>query len=212
VARYYGAGAVGVVLSGTLSDGASGLRAIRRAGGLVVVQDPSDALYPGMPSNALAATLADHVVAADAMGPLLASLVAGPPPRPVAERNDPSEEGREPSEFPCPDCGGVLWWEPGDPEHLRCRVGHAWSIWDLDLAQREDVERALWVALRVIEDRLSLHQRMGERALQKHPRTAQRHEAEARALQSEAALLRGLLEGGGGRKGADIEEVGEERA
>lgn len=52
-AEAYGPSLLGIVLTGANADGASGLRAIARAGGLVIVQDPNTALAPAMPAAAL---------------------------------------------------------------------------------------------------------------------------------------------------------------
>lgn len=60
--------AIGIVLSGTGSDGTQGARAIKSALGLVIVQDPETARYDGMPRAAIAAGVADIVVPADKMG------------------------------------------------------------------------------------------------------------------------------------------------
>ncbi len=61
-AREAGRSAIGVILTGTLSDGTAGLRAIRAAGGLAVVQDPADAFASEMPRNALRHAGADYCV------------------------------------------------------------------------------------------------------------------------------------------------------
>jgi two-component system CheB/CheR fusion protein len=67
--------AIGIILSGTGSDGTLGLRSIRGAGGLVLVQDPADAKYDGMPRSAINSGLSDYVLAAEKMpGQLLAYL------------------------------------------------------------------------------------------------------------------------------------------
>jgi two-component system, chemotaxis family, protein-glutamate methylesterase/glutaminase len=76
-AREYGPRLVAVVLSGTLSDGSLGLVAVRRAGGMAVVQDPKDAEFPGMPENAVAAAGADYCVPLREMATLLEMLARG---------------------------------------------------------------------------------------------------------------------------------------
>jgi two-component system, chemotaxis family, protein-glutamate methylesterase/glutaminase len=74
-ASCYGKRVTGVVLSGSLQDGTAGLHAIKRHGGLCVVQDPKEATYPSMPNSALAQVEIDHVETAAMLGSLLGRLV-----------------------------------------------------------------------------------------------------------------------------------------
>lgn len=67
LARDYGPRAVCVVLSGSGADGSMGLKAVHLAGGLVIAQDPAEAGYDGMPRNAIATGLVDHVLSVTAM-------------------------------------------------------------------------------------------------------------------------------------------------
>ena len=202
---------IGVVLSGALDDGTAGLLAIKSRGGMAVVQDPADALYPGMPGNALEHVQADHVVAAASVGKLLARLTADlagtrPAPAPARMRAEVEMEGfsleavenehpGKPSGFSCPDCNGVLWQiRDGGLERYRCRVGHAWSPESLLIQQSEALEAALWVALRSLEERAALSRRLAEPARRRgHSITATRFEEQADEAQQAARLVRDLL-------------------
>jgi two-component system, chemotaxis family, protein-glutamate methylesterase/glutaminase len=210
-AREYAARVIGVVLSGALDDGTAGLLAIKSRGGIAVVQNPEDALYPGMPGNALEHAQVDHVLAAASMGKLLARLLADlaePPadPAPTGMRVEVEMEGfsmeafeghhpGRPSGFSCPDCHGVLWQiKDGGLERYRCRVGHAWSPESLLIQQSEALEAALWVALRSLEERAALARRLAEPARRRgHAITATRFEEQAAEAQQAARLVRDLL-------------------
>ena len=68
---------IGVVLSGTRDDGAAGLAVIKAHGGATIVQDPEDALYAGMPNNALAHVAVDAVVPSTLVAAAIAAMVTG---------------------------------------------------------------------------------------------------------------------------------------
>jgi two-component system chemotaxis response regulator CheB len=210
-AREYATRVIGLVLSGARDDGTAGLLAIKSRGGIAVVQNPEDALYPGMPGNALEHAQVDHALAAASMGKLLTRLLAElaePPadPAPTGMRVEVEMErfsmeafegnhpGR-PSGFSCPDCNGVLWQiKDGGLERYRCRVGHAWSPESLLTQQSEALEAALWVALRSLEERAALARRLAEPARRRgHAITATRFEEQAAEAQQAARLVRDLL-------------------
>ena len=73
-ARAYGPRVVGVVLSGALDDGAAGMRAIKKYGGVAVAQDPEEALVTGMPRNAIRLDHVDHVLPVAEIAALLVQL------------------------------------------------------------------------------------------------------------------------------------------
>ena len=86
-AQVYGAGAIGVVVTGNLDDGTAGLWTIKQLGGTTIVQDPKDALFPSMPASALQQVSVDYVVPLHEIAPLLVRLLERPagdvPPEPA---------------------------------------------------------------------------------------------------------------------------------
>jgi two-component system CheB/CheR fusion protein len=67
--------AVCIILSGTGTEGALGLKAVKGEGGLVLAQDPKDARYDGMPSSAIATGLVDDVLPASKLSERLVDYV-----------------------------------------------------------------------------------------------------------------------------------------
>ncbi|HKU27909.1 MAG TPA: chemotaxis protein CheB, partial [Candidatus Sulfotelmatobacter sp.] len=67
----YGGQLIGIVLTGNLDDGSAGLLAIKKRGGLAIVQDPDHSEAPSMPASAIEATEVDFVLPADQIGPKL---------------------------------------------------------------------------------------------------------------------------------------------
>ena len=207
----YGKNAIGVVLSGGLSDGTFGLLQIKRNGGVAVVQDPDDALARSMPESAIAHVDVNHVVAAASLGALLMRLTKARKPsiRNRARRHAPDAaevgtnflvSGPEPAEavsaFTCQECGGVLRIrEDGGLTRFGCHVGHVYTEDALAAAQTSGLEHALWTALRTLEEGAAFRRQMAARA---HDRGAngvgtqldeQAAEWEARAATVRRALV-----------------------
>ena len=76
-ADVYGKGLLGIILTGWNQDGADGLQAVHRAGGLTIVQNPDTAEAPVMPQAALARTAVDYILNLEEIAALLAALPAG---------------------------------------------------------------------------------------------------------------------------------------
>jgi two-component system chemotaxis response regulator CheB len=164
---------IGVVLTGLLGDGASGLRAIAQCGGIALVQTPEDAQFGQMPRNALERVpTATQVVIAE-LAPLLVRLTHedAPPASPIpkslrieaklTERamidDDWNQVPGKPTRYTCPECSGSLQEidENGDRRY-RCRVGHAYSEDDLLSEKGKALEDSLWMALQTLEERAEM--------------------------------------------------------
>jgi two-component system chemotaxis response regulator CheB len=190
---------IGVVLTGTLGDGASGLWAVGQCGGMTVVQDPEDAEFAEMPLTALNRAKPDHIVGLAQMPDLLGNLVqrpageARPVPRSMryeveiarggySRMSDMDGVGRR-SVLACPDCGGVMW-EIDEDElvRFRCHVGHTYTAEVMSLTLDENLRRALASALRALEERVAL-----ARKLEGH---RQRPSAPGRELGGQGAGIR----------------------
>ena len=76
-ARVFGPRVIGVLLTGSTRDGTRGMEAIERAGGIGIVQDPSDALDPTMPLAAIRGDHPDYCVRVDEMAALIEQLASG---------------------------------------------------------------------------------------------------------------------------------------
>lgn len=204
-AKAYGPRVIGVVLSGYMDDGSAGLYSIKRAGGLAVVQDPKDAPVSCMPASAIATTAVDYVRPAKEIPQLLHRLVAQPIEIERTSRTaEMSHRSRDeelvdpegsPSAYSCPECQGTLW-EVEDGKLLRfaCRVGHSFSIESMLQDQSDSAERAVWAALRALEERADLSRRMEKRSLERGlHHVASRYAELAVSAASDAALVRKLL-------------------
>lgn len=199
---------VGVVLTGALGDGASGLLTLKKAGGIAVVQDPQDAAYPEMPATALRESNPDYVVSLNDMPKLLQELLrkpAGPAvPPPVGLKYEVEVAkggsgsmaemdriGRR-SALTCPECHGALWeLREGDLLRYRCHTGHAYTAGLVGLALDEALTSALASSLRIMEERLALARKLHAQALQIGSRlTAKSWERKIADYEREAHTLR----------------------
>jgi two-component system chemotaxis response regulator CheB len=208
VAVCCGSRAIGVVLTGTLDDGASGLWAIHQCGGLTVVQDPEDAAFSDMPQNALVMVKPDHLVALHDLPALLGKLVREPsgPPMQVPDNiafevniakggngtmDDMDRLGHR-SLLACPDCHGVMWEiEEGDLVRYRCHVGHSYTADVMSVALDENLRRALASAVRALEERVSLTTKLQHDAERRqHRLVATNWASRAKEAQHELDVIR----------------------
>jgi len=195
-AKAYGPRVIGVVLTGFLDDGAAGLAVIKRFGGSAVVQDPEEALARSMPEAAIAAAHPDFVVRLAEMPEILlrlsetsrSNVLPFAPP-------EKAERTGTPSAYVCPECKGTLW-EVYDGEALRfhCRVGHNFSAESMMRSHDTAVERALWEALRALDERADLTRRLAKKAKERNHAIAEvRFRQKTEFAKQNAEVLRRVL-------------------
>jgi two-component system chemotaxis response regulator CheB len=172
-AYVYGSRVIGIVLSGLLNDGTSGLWSIKRMGGITIIQEPEDADYPQMPQNVLEYVEVDHTMPVAGMGQFVATLVEEPAPKQkklsakelnllkmevvIATRDNAFEIGimsyGELTPFTCPECHGALArLVEGRLIRFRCHTGHAYTASALLADLSQSVEEMLWQGMRGMEE------------------------------------------------------------
>jgi len=214
-AQVYGPRVVGVILTGALDDGTAGLLAVKRRGGIAVVQNPQEALYSGMPLSALRNVTVDYTLPLANIGILLRKL-AGEKAKEEEGYLVPEDMEKEtsivemdpslmhdservgvgvPSAFSCPECGGVLWEiQDGAMQRFRCRVGHAYTIESMLAEQSETLENALWAALKTLQESADLSRRMAQQARNRGQHwAAQRFEERLHNVKQRMTLIRQAL-------------------
>jgi len=211
-ARHHGPKVIGILLTGTMDDGSLGLYEIKKSKGVAIVQDPGEALYPELPLNALRVAKPDLCLTLSQMAEMLPGLISQPvkkskaPPSgdhgmkpeskiPKSLRELAHKLGA-PSGFVCPDCSGPLWEiQHEDDLHYRCMVGHAFSPETFLASQSEEVEKALWICLRALEQRVELQQRLAQRSSGlRQDFTSQVFLKKAKKNERHARLIRQMLE------------------
>ena len=172
-AYVYGSRVIGIVLSGLLNDGTSGLWSIKRLGGVTIIQEPEDAEYPQMPQNVLEYVDVDYTLPVAQMGELVVKLSGETVPKTkkvpvkemkllemevlIATRDDAFDMGimnfGELTPFTCPDCHGALArLVEGKLIRFRCHTGHAYTASTLLAELTTSVEEMLWQGMRGMEE------------------------------------------------------------
>jgi two-component system chemotaxis response regulator CheB len=203
---------IAAVLSGLLDDGAAGLVSIKRCGGLAFVQQPSDAVEPEMPERAAQALdgALDGALGADVLGSHMAELVGTAAPPAVVPRDITLEHemllgetsglsvlssAGAPLPLSCPECGGPLWGiRDGRLQRFRCHTGHTYGLDSLLSDQGQQIERALWAAIKALEQRAQLLSDLArDRTTERRPLLASNFEQEAARLRLHVQTLRDVL-------------------
>jgi two-component system chemotaxis response regulator CheB len=178
----YGAGAIGVILSGALDDGTSGIWSIKHVGGCAVIQQPEEARFDSMPRSALEYVEPDYLLPADEIGALLGRLAAEPrAPDRTVESTTKVLMGKELqiaaeggafqkgimdlgtlTPFTCPECHGALVRiAEGKMSRFRCHTGHAYTDSALLEGVMASTGELLWQVIRSFEESVMLLTHMG---------------------------------------------------
>jgi two-component system, chemotaxis family, protein-glutamate methylesterase/glutaminase len=215
----YGHGAIGVVLSGALNDGTSGLWTIKRLGGIAIVQDPYEAKYPSMPRSALEYVEADYKVRSTEIAPLLARLTQEQP-SPETDRKN-LEEGLEEriakevqiaagsnishksvldlgelTTFACPDChGALIRIKEGNLSRFRCHTGHGFTEDVLLEKVMQTTGEMIWQVTRGLQEAEMVLEHMGQHIRdQGDSARAEKFFAKAREIASRAVRFQDVAQ------------------
>jgi two-component system chemotaxis response regulator CheB len=207
-AVHYGNRMIGIILTGMLEDGTSGMWAIKQCGGICIVQEPSDAQHSDMPQSVLNLVKVDHAALLTDIPYILQEILH----QPLPEQKEIPEELKieaditerimsdinqlkkiaDHSDFTCPECGGGLWKIKNDPtRRYRCHTGHVYTEQLLNDEQGSNIEESIWVSVRMLEERRNLLLLMAQEA--QHSELAGANSQRADELNVHIDRLKGVL-------------------
>ncbi len=214
----YGAQVIGIILSGALDDGTSGLWTVKRRGGVAIVQHPRDAAVASMPESALREVEVDYNVPVAEMPALLERLCIEPVPSAINIIHATMEENKrteteiraayddtdaarqimqfgEFSPYACPECHGVLTaLQEGGRVRFRCHTGHAFSTDSLLANITERIDDSLWSAIRGMEESMMLLNHLGDHCAEvNQPRLAARYFQKAKEADTRLETLKSVV-------------------
>ena len=214
-ARSYGSSVVGVVLTGYLDDGTVGLQAIKKRGGVAIVQDPNEAEYPNMAKSALQYVKVDYCLPLAEISDQIIQLSKEPAETEdypmtqeiefesrIYEQQMNTQEFLEHVEaigtrttYTCPECNGIIWQIGKEhPLRFRCHTGHSFTADVLLSEQTQHLEDALWSAVRAMEEKVTFLHQMAEQMKNYNLTSAKaKYEDHAANLDKEVALIRGMI-------------------
>ncbi|WP_116107868.1 chemotaxis protein CheB [Lewinella sp. IMCC34191] len=208
---------IGVVLSGALNDGTSGMWSIKRYGGTAIVQDPEEAMFPDMPQGVMRYTDVDYVLSAADIGKKIGEvsrrqIVESQREIGISEEklleieleiakgknglNMGILEQGKPSALACPECHGALTqFEEGKLLRYRCHTGHAHTAESLLASIKDNVEKSMWEVMRGLEESNLLLNKMAQK-MEAHGQssTAENLKEQAKSLQRKAKEVQRVIE------------------
>lgn len=210
-AVHYGNRSIGIILTGLFEDGTSGMHAIKRSGGICMIQDPAEAEYSDMPRSVLNKIKVDYQAKLKEMPEIIKNIVNDPLPpeipvprelqieayiteKMMSDINDMKKIGDK-SDFTCPDCGGGLWELKNDPLHrYRCHTGHVFTEKILHDLQDQNIEETIWVSIRMLEEKENLLLLMARREnAEGEPEMSSFHESRLEGIRKHISRLKSFL-------------------
>lgn len=183
---------IGVLLSGMLDDGASGLWDIVRSNGVAIVQDPDEAQFPSMPINALQDVPLSSRLPSREIGPRLIQLITSPEDLPMPGKEIEINLRDEAfSGFTCPECHGPLFGLRDQPAEFKCRVGHRFPLESLIEEATSNQERKMYEAIVSLEEGADISELSAREAAADEK---EKLLSEAKQLRRHAATIRQLIE------------------
>lgn len=209
-AAHYNSRVIGIILTGLLDDGTSGMASVKRAGGLAIVQDPQEADHPDMPLSVLDNVEVDFIESLPNMGRLLQEIISSTEPIEVKVPEDLMQESLidqrvstriddlaqfKKIDINCPDCGGGLYMTQEEhPTHYRCHVGHSYTDRELLIRMSEVMENTFWTSLRMMEERRTLLLKLSKKDRERgYVSSSQKHLESAQEMEVHIENLKRIL-------------------